>query len=190
MTLKKGMLNYLIFCFLEKAGELRIIILRSKNGKEPIQHTLCQPKGKPHGHKLTLTPTYANSCQTPPNPLVLRIQVCPRLFQRTTNTSTRILTFWMGAVKREIPRALAKDHSCRSSLVMIKALAISGAAPSKTHLLRWVHTVYAPRIMRELIPCNIMSLVAILTLSHQSKNESSVDWGERDYRPTCDKKRK
>jgi hypothetical protein len=54
-------------------------------------------------------------------------------------------------------------------------------------LLRWVHTVHAPRIMRELIPCIIMSLVALLTLSHQSKNESSVGWGERDYRPTCDK---
>ena len=86
-------------------------------------------------------------------------------------------------------RAPANDHSFRSSPALVRAHAISGAAPSKTHLLWWVHTVHAPRIMRELIPCIGMSLVALLTLSHQSRKESSVGWGERDCRLTCDKKR-
>jgi len=44
--------------------------------------------------------------------------------------------------------------------------AIFGAAPSKTHLLRCVHKVQAPRIMRELIPFLNMSPTVLLTISH------------------------
>ena len=44
----------------KNAGELHIIILRSKNGKESIQHTRGQPKRQ----ALTLTPTYAILPQT------------------------------------------------------------------------------------------------------------------------------
>jgi hypothetical protein len=43
----------------------------------------------------------------------------------------------VGAVRNEIPQALAIDHNFLSSRDMVSARAISGTTPSKTHLFRW-----------------------------------------------------
>ena len=67
-----------------------------------------------------------------------------------------------------IPRAPAKPHKCSSSLADTKALQTLGEATSKTHRLRWVHKVQAPRVIGELRPFLVWAGTESVLNSHQS----------------------
>ena len=67
-----------------------------------------------------------------------------------------------------IPRAPAKPHKCSSSLADTKALQTLGEATSKTHRLRWVHKVQAPRVIREIRPFLVWAGTESVLNSHQS----------------------
>jgi hypothetical protein len=104
------------------------------------------------------------------------------------NTQETTLLKWG---QREIPRARADNPNFCFSLEMIKASTILGTTPSKT-LVSLVLDRPSPKDyerVKNLSPWNTRPLASLLTLPHQSKKETSVAWGESDWRPTCERNR-
>jgi hypothetical protein len=93
------------------------------------------------------------------------------------------------AARRDKPLAPANDHVFPSSSATVSAPEIFGAAPSKTHLLRCVHKVQAPRITREFIPFFNMSPTVLLTISHHKWKEVFVGCGAKVWSPNREKSR-
>jgi len=58
-----------------------------------------------------------------------------------------------------------------------------GVPPSKTQLLRWIHSDQAPRIMMELSPFLTWPVTLSLELAHQSSKHESFGWGARTSKP-------
>jgi hypothetical protein len=104
-------------------------------------------------------------------------------------TKNRTLTSWGGGSQEEYTSSRPPNTTTFVHLQLKQVrLQYLELHHKKMHLLRCVHKVHAPRIMREFIPCLIMPLAALLTLSHQLWKEVSVGCGEKAW-VLCEKKR-
>ena len=83
------------------------------------------------------------------------------------------------------PRKIAPEPPPQPKAETPKTPPKLGVAPSKTHLVQWLHKVQDPKITRELNPFLVNPTVALLEFSHHTSKDKSEGCGQNCWIPKC-----